>query len=345
MKETGVLAHCSALSLSLHQYARSPRVWCSDRASGAFRVKNWSVCQHCDAPLHPLMKCVPHPLSFVSVPLADGGAMFHMSVHWEFWRHIQLQRCSRFSSLQCSCPRRDSLHLHFLDAITLRRRPIAEIDAETQEVSNSGPVQQFCLFDHTWKFGPSSAIMHNEVAPERGLPPTEVAEVKWKLFSLIEDGLTRCWESNVSATRMFVLYVPSYLVFRCNGPDQEFLLVDQEHHVKRPEFVACGWIALRVLPQNRQRSDWITSARWHKKVTAIVVDSHAELWKLEMSNAVMHFEVAPLTTWSLTVSAFPQQCSIPECAWAFGCSPVLWRRCCWSNVSSPPRNLDMPWVN
>ena len=27
------------------------------------------------APLHPLMKCVPHPLSVVSVPLADGGAM------------------------------------------------------------------------------------------------------------------------------------------------------------------------------------------------------------------------------------------------------------------------------
>ena len=35
-----------------------------------------------------------------------------------------------------------------------------EVDAETQEVvSNSGPEQQFCLFDHMWKFGTSSAIM------------------------------------------------------------------------------------------------------------------------------------------------------------------------------------------
>ena len=172
-----------------------------------------------------------------------------------------------FSSLQCSCPRRDSLHLHFLDAITLRRRPTAEIDAETEEVSNSGPVQQFCLFDHTWKFGPSSAITHNEVAPERELPPTAVAEVKWKLFSLIEEGLTRCWESNVSATRMFVLYVPSFLVFRCcNGPDQESFLIDQEHHVKRPEFIACGGgLPWEFFPRKGRISDWITSARWQKK--------------------------------------------------------------------------------
>ena len=86
----------------------------------------------------------------------------------------------------------DSLHFGPLDAITLRRRPIAEVDAETQEVgSNSGPEQEFCLFDHMWKFGTSSANMHNEVAPERGPPPAAVAEERWKLFSLIEEGLTR----------------------------------------------------------------------------------------------------------------------------------------------------------
>ena len=36
--EPGVLAHCN-VSLTLHQYARSPRVW-SDRACGAVRSKN-----------------------------------------------------------------------------------------------------------------------------------------------------------------------------------------------------------------------------------------------------------------------------------------------------------------
>ena len=36
--------------------ARSPRVW-SDRACGAVRLKNESVCQKRDAPLHPVMEC------------------------------------------------------------------------------------------------------------------------------------------------------------------------------------------------------------------------------------------------------------------------------------------------
>ena len=53
--ELGALAHCN-VSLSLHQKARSPRVW-SDRACGAVRLKNESVCHWRDAPLHPLMKC------------------------------------------------------------------------------------------------------------------------------------------------------------------------------------------------------------------------------------------------------------------------------------------------
>ena len=51
----GALAHCN-VSLSLHQKARSPRVW-SDRACGVVRLKNESVCQKRDAPLHPVMKC------------------------------------------------------------------------------------------------------------------------------------------------------------------------------------------------------------------------------------------------------------------------------------------------
>ena len=168
----------------------------------------------------------------------------------------------------CSDPvPKNSLHVGSLDAITLRRRPIAEVDAETQEVvSNSGPEQEFCLFDHMWKFGTSSVI-HNEVAPERGLPPTAVAEERWKLFSLIEEGLTRrdavasmLREQRVRrpgclfSTRTSRLHVPSYTVFRCcNGPDQEFFFIDQEHHVKRPDFIACGRIAVRVpLPKRHE---------------------------------------------------------------------------------------------
>ena len=53
--EPGALAHCN-VSLSLHQKARSSRVW-SDRACGAVRPKNESVCQWRDALVHPLMKC------------------------------------------------------------------------------------------------------------------------------------------------------------------------------------------------------------------------------------------------------------------------------------------------
>ena len=138
---------------------------------------------------------------------------------------------------------------------------------ETQEVvNNSGPEQEFCLFDHMWKFGTSSANMHNEVAPERGPPPAAVAEERWKLFNLIEEGLTRSdavasmlREQRVERpgcllrVRTSCLHVPSYQVFRCcNGPDQEFFLVDQEHHVKRPDFIACGWIAVRVVLPKRQ---------------------------------------------------------------------------------------------
>ena len=164
----------------------------------------------------------------------------------------------------------DSLHFGSLDAITLRRRPIAEVDAETHEVvSNSGPEQEFCLFDHMWKFGTSSANMHNEVAPERGPLPAAVAEERWKLLSLIEEGLTRsdAVASMLSEQRVLrpgclfsvrtsCLHVPSYQVFRCcNGADQEFFLVDQEHCVKRPDLIACGWIAVRVLVPKGRKSD------------------------------------------------------------------------------------------
>ena len=93
-------------------------------------------------------------------------------------------------------------------------------------VSNSGHEQEFCLFNHMWKFGTSSANMHNEVAPERGLHPTTMPR-----------GRPGC----LFSVRTSCLHVPSYLVFRgCNGPDQEFFLVDQEHNLKRPDLIACG---------------------------------------------------------------------------------------------------------
>ena len=56
-KKRVLLAHYNVQSLSLQQYARSLRVWWSDRAFGAIRLNNWSVCQQRDAPLHLLMKC------------------------------------------------------------------------------------------------------------------------------------------------------------------------------------------------------------------------------------------------------------------------------------------------
>ena len=61
-------------------------------------------------------------------------------------------------------------------------------------------------------------------------------------------------------------------------------------------------------------------------VKAVVVDSHTELGGLACPtpSCTPQWRFWQHSTW---------QCSIPGWAWAFGSSPVLWRRCCWSNVS------------
>ena len=218
-------------------------------------------------------------------------------------------------------------------------------------VSNSGHEQEFCLFNHMWKFGTSSANMHNEVAPERGPPPAAVAEERWKLFSLIEEGLTRsdAVASMLSEQRVLrpgclllvgtsCLHVPSYQVFRCcNGPDQEFFFVDQEHYVKRPDLIACGWIAVRVLLPKRQEK-WLNHFGT-LAVKAVVVDSHTELWRLGMSSAVMHSAVALLTTFFLAVLNSRVGVGI----WKL--SSVLASMLLDQRVSSLPGNLHVPGVN
>ena len=60
-------------------------------------------------------------------------------------------------------------------------------------------------------------------------------------------------------TRMFVIcqdVLSHCAVFRgCNGPDQEFFLVDQEHHVKRPDLIACGSLQCEFFSRKGRKSD------------------------------------------------------------------------------------------
>ena len=198
MNETGALAHCNALSHSLHQYARSLRVCWSDRACGGIRLKNWSVCQQRDARLciHSWNVCLTHSVLFrchspmvvrclTCRSIENVGAIFSSNVVLSF--HPCSARVPEGTVLIFAPWMPSPCEVVRLLRSTRRLRWSATADLSRSSVSSTT----------CGSLGPSSAIMHNEVAPERGLPPTAVAEVKWKLFSLIGEGLTRCWEQRV----------------------------------------------------------------------------------------------------------------------------------------------------
>ena len=73
-----------------------------------------------------------------------------------------------------------------------------------------------------------------------------------------------------------------------NNPEQKFFLIDREHYVKRPVPIACGRPSLEGQEECLNYFGTLTP-----KVKAVLVDFHTEMWKLGISDAVMHNEVAP----------------------------------------------------
>ena len=185
-------------------------------------------------------------------------------------------------------------------------------------VSNSGHEQAFCLFDHMWKFGTSSANMHNEVAPERGPPPAAVAEERWKLFSLIEEGLTRR-DAVASMLREQRVRRPG-----CFALCQDVL----SSCATIPGVLPCRQRALReAVRVHRVR---ITPAHWQWRPS----------WWIPTPSCGGLACPTPSCTpqWRFWQHS-SRQCSIPEWAWAFGSSPVSRRRCCWTCLFSARKPL------
>jgi len=78
-----------------------------------------------------------------------------------------------------------------------------------------------------------------------------------------------------------------------NGPEQEFFLIDRELYVKRPDLIACGRTVVGAPPPKGQEECLNYFGTLAPKIKAVLVDFHTQMWKLGMSNAVMHNEVAP----------------------------------------------------
>jgi len=78
-----------------------------------------------------------------------------------------------------------------------------------------------------------------------------------------------------------------------NGPEQEFFLVDRELYIQRPDLMSCGRTVVGAPPPKGQDECLNYFGAMAPKVKACFVDFHNEMWKLGVSNVVMHNEVAP----------------------------------------------------
>ena len=78
-----------------------------------------------------------------------------------------------------------------------------------------------------------------------------------------------------------------------NDPDQSFLLSNREPNVKRPVLIVRGRTVVRAPPLKGQDECLNYFGTLAPKVKAILVYFHTEMWKLGMSTAVVHNEVAP----------------------------------------------------
>ena len=78
-----------------------------------------------------------------------------------------------------------------------------------------------------------------------------------------------------------------------NNPVQGLLLIDQEHNVNGPFSSRGRRTAVRAPPPKGQEECLNYFGTLAPKVKAVLVHCHTHVWKLNMSNAVMHREVTP----------------------------------------------------
>ena len=65
---------------------------------------------------------------------------------------------------------------------------------------------------------------------------------------------------------------------------------DREHNVKRPVLIVCGRTVVRPPPLKGQDECPNYLGTLAPKVKVVLVDFHVEMWKLDVSDAVMHNE-------------------------------------------------------
>jgi len=77
------------------------------------------------------------------------------------------------------------------------------------------------------------------------------------------------------------------------GPEQEFFIIDRDMYLKRPDLMACGRTVLGASPPKGQEECLNYFSQIQPRIKAFFIELHERCWKLGISNAVMHNEVAP----------------------------------------------------
>jgi len=79
----------------------------------------------------------------------------------------------------------------------------------------------------------------------------------------------------------------------CVGPEQEFFIIDRDLYLKRPDLQCCGRTVMGASPPKGQEESLNYFSQIHPRVKQFFLEFHKACWKLGISNAVMHNEVAP----------------------------------------------------
>jgi len=77
------------------------------------------------------------------------------------------------------------------------------------------------------------------------------------------------------------------------GPEQEFFIIDRDLYLQRPDLQCCGRTVVGASPAKGQQESLNYFSQVQPRVKQFFIDFHKACWKLGISNAVMHNEVAP----------------------------------------------------
>lgn len=77
------------------------------------------------------------------------------------------------------------------------------------------------------------------------------------------------------------------------GPEQEFFIIDRDLYLQRPDLMGCGRTVIGAPPVKGQQECLNYFSQIQPRIKAFFIEFHEECWKLGISNAVMHNEVAP----------------------------------------------------